>query len=310
MEINNDFSNEFNDKNSNEVNKFVEEEFSTEVKKEKKPNNKIWIIIVVLVVLDVSGYFIWAKVIKNDDNKKEENPTKEVENKPEEGQNEFDEDEFMNYQEVETINKVLNGENVKIEFKYAWDSSIDGVIVNLYVNGDLYERADFAGGNKLVPIIEASHPGTGVEFEASKEDAKALVAQVKESIGVIKDSNNKEHLYIILYVPLLIENDDDPVPSNDFAGEDIYILVFGDDYENSFQIGVAGQSIRPSTAHPNYSKYVASEHSYFIEPDAIYFLEQGEDENHAIEHKVTIANGEIIDNNLGVIDASVEGAFV
>ena len=309
MEINNDFSNEFNDENSNEVNKFVEEEFSTEVKKEKKPNNKIWIIIVVIIVLGVAGYFIWAKFIKDEEDNKEDNPTEEVENKPNE--NEFDEDEFMNYQEVETINKVLNGKNVKIEFKYAWDSSIDGVIVNLYVNGDLYERADFAGGNKLVPIIEASHPGTGVEFEASKEDAKALVAKVKESIGVIKDANNKEHLYIILYEPLLIENDDDPVPSNDFAGEDIYILVFADDYENSFQIGVAGQSIRPNTAHPNYSKYVASEHSYFIESDAIYFLEQGTDENHAVEHKVTIStDGKIIDNNLGIIEASVEGAFV
>ena len=162
-------------------------------------------------------------------------------------------------------------------------------------------------------IYSTKYVGTS-EDEFDRYNMLEIANQYK--LGTIAGESNDENQEKIDYLYLT------ELKENDVSGGATYITIL-DHLEEGFDIRTfgpiasikvseAGQGITPLETHPRYNNYLETGGlSYCVIGNEIYYLVQAPGtEDKAVELKISIGkNGQINQENLGLVDVTIEGAI-
>lgn len=260
---------------------------------ESKKNNGL-LVILLLIIIAMAGFIIWDKVIKKEEpvnNKPINEPVNEPVNEPAQD---------SKYFTIETVNKTLNGKEVKVEYKYFMEEQNDVgieyvVATEIFVNG---KKVATSG-----PIGEV-YSDSQYTKDGAITAAKEKMAETTKKLQVLGQiTSDNDYLYLKVIKPSM-------------TSEDTKIIVLDANFNIIFekQINKEGRSIDDiDTSCPRRSQYLEDKEGYgmyYIDGNSLYYIEDNEACSNAkgTEYKVTFANNQATSTKLGEYEIEYSGA--
>ncbi len=297
--------------NQEPVQPVEEQQVNQEPVQSEKPKGRAFTIILILIIIALVGYIVWDKT----NNKEEPTPIKDKENTNEnvlEPENQV----THNYFKTETVNKVFNGKNTKIEIKY-WLEKLeieydeDGEIitymddtVGYFVNGDLYVNDKYINciGKFDVSDSRNMNEENVLNQLANNNFFKEYIEKTKQ-FEVIK--GDKDYFYTKTYDGKLTVFNDSGKVIFDKTVEELGREVVLDKTCPNHQKFVNQYNVDNDFPDGNYNTAL-----YFVENNIIYYVEDPLSctKEIAAQYKVTFSNDEAHMEKLAECAFEGEGA--